>query len=87
MELHGLSPNTHIHVSVSYSYIPMISLPILLLDQSWEYINRSQIHDVDIGTVVAQFLFWEYRDGILVAVYILEHHCTSSTLNKFLNTL
>jgi hypothetical protein len=29
-ELRGLSPNFHIHVSVSDLYIPMIGLPILL---------------------------------------------------------
>ncbi len=29
-ELRGLSPNFHIHVSVSDSYIPTIGLPILL---------------------------------------------------------
>jgi hypothetical protein len=29
-ELSGLSPNFHIHVSVSDLYIPMIGLPILL---------------------------------------------------------
>jgi hypothetical protein len=30
-ELSGLSPDFHIHVSVSYLYIPTISLPILLV--------------------------------------------------------
>jgi hypothetical protein len=29
-ELHGYNPNFHIHVSVSYLYIPTIDLPILL---------------------------------------------------------
>jgi hypothetical protein len=30
-ELHGLSPNFHIHVSVTiYTYIPTIGLPIFL---------------------------------------------------------
>ncbi len=44
----GLSPNFHIHASVSYSYIPTIGLPILLekyVDRSWDYINRSQTHE------------------------------------------
>jgi hypothetical protein len=31
-ELHGHSPNFHIHVSVSDLYIPTIDLPILLQD-------------------------------------------------------
>ena len=44
-ELRCLSPNFHIHVSVSELYIPTIDLPILLQDRSWEYINRSQTHE------------------------------------------
>jgi hypothetical protein len=31
----GLSPNFHIHVSVSDLYIPMIGLPILLQENMW----------------------------------------------------
>jgi hypothetical protein len=34
-ELHGLSPNFHIHVSVSDLYIPIIGLPILLKKKMW----------------------------------------------------
>ncbi len=35
-ELGGLSPNFHIHVSVSGDlYIPMIGLPILLKENTW----------------------------------------------------
>jgi hypothetical protein len=34
-ELRGLSPNIHIHVSVSYLYIPTIRLPILLQENMW----------------------------------------------------
>jgi hypothetical protein len=36
-ELRGLSPNFHIHVSVSYlyMYIPMIGQPILLQENMW----------------------------------------------------
>jgi hypothetical protein len=43
MKLRGLVPNFHIHTSVSDLYIPTIGS--LILDQSWEYINRSQIHE------------------------------------------
>jgi hypothetical protein len=34
-ELRGLSPNFHIHVSVSDLYIPTIGLPILLKENMW----------------------------------------------------
>jgi hypothetical protein len=48
-EYRGLSPNFHIHTSVSVLYIPTIGLPILLeeicIDRSWDYINRSQTHE------------------------------------------
>ncbi len=49
-EYRGLSPNFHIHASVSDLYIPTIGLPILLeeilyVDRSCDYINRSQTHE------------------------------------------
>jgi hypothetical protein len=34
-ELRGLSPNFHIHVSVSDFYISMIGLPYLLQENMW----------------------------------------------------
>jgi hypothetical protein len=34
-ELRGHNPNSYIHVSVSDLYIPMIGLPILLLENRW----------------------------------------------------
>jgi hypothetical protein len=34
-ESRGLSPNFHIHVSVSPLYIPTIGLPILLQENMW----------------------------------------------------
>ncbi len=33
-EFHGYSPNSYIHVSVSYLYIYLIGLPILLKDNT-----------------------------------------------------
>jgi hypothetical protein len=70
-ELRGLSPNFHIHVSVSDIYIPTVSLPLLLqkkyVDRSWEYINRSQTYKCGNWTEAAQFLFWEHINGIFVS--------------------
>jgi hypothetical protein len=36
-ELHGLSPNYHIHVSVSNLYITTIGLPILQQENLWTF--------------------------------------------------
>jgi hypothetical protein len=74
-ELRGHSPNFHIHVSVRIFFIPTIDLPVLLQEicgRSWEYINRSQTHtvNVEIGTEAAQFPEKEYLNGIFVAVCI-----------------
>ncbi len=47
----GLSPNFHIHASVSHLYIPTIRLSILreeicrVVDLSWDFINRSLAHE------------------------------------------
>jgi hypothetical protein len=62
MELRGLSMNFLCQVTVNDLYIPTIGLPILLQENMrfWEYINRSETHDVEIGTQATQFLFWEY---------------------------
>ncbi len=47
-----------IHVSVSNLYTTTIGLSILLqVDRSWEYIDRLQTHEGEIGTEAAQFLF------------------------------
>jgi hypothetical protein len=68
-ELLGLSPHFHVHVSLSNLYIPTIHLPAgKYVDQSWKYINRTQT----LGTEAAQFLFWEDKNGIFVAVYLAE---------------
>jgi hypothetical protein len=47
-KLRGLSPNFHIHVSVSDFYIPRIGPPIVCsrnADGLWEYLNRTQKHE------------------------------------------
>ncbi len=54
-ELRGLSPNFHMHVSVSDLYIPRIGPRLHLFppaekaDPSWEYIIRSQTHECGNG--------------------------------------
>jgi hypothetical protein len=57
---------------VSDVYIPTIrsfySAAGKYLDQSWEYINRSQPHKCGNWTEAAIFLFWEYIDENFVAV-------------------
>jgi len=64
-ELCGLSPNFHIHVSVSDLCIPTIGPPIFLqqnrqTDRGNIYIAHRNMNVVGIGTEAAQFLFWEY---------------------------
>ncbi len=56
-ELHGLSPNFHIHVSVSDLYIPKIG-PHISSSRKGRLIVG--IQNVEIGTEAPIFLFWEY---------------------------
>jgi hypothetical protein len=72
-ELRGLSANFHIHVSVSDLYIYTIGLPILLKENMWTRPGNIQIAhrlmNVEIETEeTVQFLFWDYINGIFIAV-------------------
>ncbi len=72
-EYRGLSPNFHIHASVSELYIPTMGPPFLLgkyVDRSWEYILyiAHRHMNVEIGAEAALFPEKEYINGIAVAV-------------------
>ncbi len=64
-EYRGLSPNFHIHASMSDLYIPTVGLPILLEEICtpilWLYKSLTDMHmNVEIGAEVALFPEMEY---------------------------
>jgi hypothetical protein len=86
MKLRGHVPNSYIHVSVSYLYIPRIGLPIWLKQNRQTNpgnINRSQIHECknweteQYNSVLEitrrySFHFWEYVNQN--QTFILDSH-------------
>jgi hypothetical protein len=68
-ELHGHSPNFHIHVSMSDLYIPTIGLSFLLQENMWTDYKSLTDTNVEIETEAAQFPEKEYTNGIFIAVY------------------
>jgi hypothetical protein len=72
-EYRGLSPNFHIHVSVSELYIPTMVLPVLLEEICrlilGIYIIAQRHMNVEIGAEAALFPEKEYINGIAVTVH------------------
>ncbi len=71
-EYRGLSPNFHIHASVSDLYIPTIGLPILLEEICRPILGlyKSLTDTLIIGAEAALFPEEEYINGTFVAVYM-----------------
>jgi hypothetical protein len=76
MNLRGLSPNFHIHVSASDLYIPTIGQPVFLQQNRqidwWEYINsftRKGIHICDFSCSTIQCTMYMCdREGTVYSV-------------------
>jgi hypothetical protein len=72
-EYRGLSPNFHIHVSMSELYILTMGLPFLLEEICGPilgiYKSLTDTWNVENGAEAAQFPGKEYTIGISVAVY------------------
>jgi hypothetical protein len=74
-ELRCLSPNFHIHVSVSDLYNTTFGHLFSCSrrgrpNRGIQYINRSQKHECRNWTVAAQFLCWEYLFRIFGIVFL-----------------
>jgi hypothetical protein len=82
-ELRNLSPNFHIHVSVSALYIPRIGSHIFLQQNRQIDCGNIQIADRHMNVpVVAQFLFWEYLFEFSVLVLCSVSFCRLDSKRK-----
>ncbi len=92
MKLYGLSPNFHIHVSVSDLYIPTVHLfSCSRIGISWVYKNNSQKHECrnwDYGRAVLQLGIFVSNFRLCVfAVLIIEELNMKTLLKRLSNVL
>ncbi len=85
-EYRGLSPNFHIHVSVSELYIPRWVCLFCWRKyevRSWEYINRSQTHECwnwDWGRAIPRKGIYKWNCRCSVMVSLSASHTLSASL-------
>ncbi len=89
-EYQCLSPNFHIHASVSdlhiYSHDQSLFCWRKYVDRSWDYINRSQTHECGNwgwGRAIPRkgIHKWDFRCSVWSILKALSYYCTSSGKN------